>query len=231
MPTPTGLSAAASALRYWERRQEVASNNLANVSTDGFKGERVFAQMLDGALPAARTANDLRAGTVRETHDPLDLSIRGPGFFVVDTPNGERLTRGGSFQLDASRRLVDGSGHPVLGENGPITIPDGTIEIDAKGVLSVDGKVVDRLRLEQPGKGAELAHEGGTLFVPDTARQPVADGERGVRQGFVEESNVNTVGSMVDMIAVQRAYASVQKAVTTIDAIRGTAVNDLGKPV
>ena len=231
MPTPTGLSAAASALRYWERRQEVASNNLANVSTDGFKGERVFAQLLDGALPAARTANDLRAGTVRETHDPLDLAVQGDGFFVVDTPNGERLTRGGSFQLDAARRLVDGSGHPVLGDAGPITLPNGTIEIDAEGAVRVDGKTVDRLRLERPGAGAELAHEGGTLFVPDAARRPVAAGDRHVRQGFVEESNVSTVGSMVDMIAVQRAYASVQKAVSTIDAVRGMAVNEIGKPV
>jgi flagellar basal body rod protein FlgG len=174
---------------------------------------------------------DFDSGTISPTGRALDFAIDGPGFFVVDTPNGERLTRGGSFQLDASRRLVDGSGHPVLGDAGPITVPDGAIEIDAKGALSVDGKVVDRLRLERPGKGAELAHEGGTLFVPDAAREPVADADRGVRQGFVEESNVSTVGSMVDMIAVQRAYASVQKAVTTIDAIRGTAANELGKPV
>lgn len=231
MPTPTGLSSAASALRYWERRQEIAANNLANVSTDGFKGERVFAQMLDGALPTARTANDLRAGTLRETHDPLDVAVQGDGFLVVDTPNGERFTRGGSLALDAQRRLIDGSGHPVLGESGPITVPDGAIDIDAKGTLRVDGKVVDRLRLERAGAKAELAHEGGTLFVPDAKRRPLGDADRDVRQGFVEESNVSTVGSMVDMIAVQRAYASVQKAVTTLDSIRGTAVSELGKPV
>jgi flagellar basal body rod protein FlgG len=232
MPTPPGLSSAASALRYWERRQEVASNNLANVSTDGFKGERVFAQLLDNALPTARTSNDLRAGTLRETHDPLDVAVQGDGFLVVDTPNGERFTRGGTLALDNQRHLVDGSGHPVLGEAGPITVPDGgDIAIDAKGTLRVDGKVVDRLRLERAGDKAELAHEGGTLFVPDANRKPLGDAERDVRQGFVEESNVNTVSSMVDMIAVQRAYASVQKAVSTIDAVRGMAVNELGKPV
>jgi flagellar basal-body rod protein FlgF len=229
---PNGLSAAASALRYWERRQEIASNNLANVSTDGFKGERVFARMLGDALPVAQAATDTRAGSLRETHAPLDVAVMGEGYLVVDTPNGERFSRGGSLQLDADRRLVDPSGHPVLGERGPITVPQGAdLTIDASGTLKVDGKPVDRLRLERAGPGAELAHEGGNLLVPDAARAPLADRERGVRQGFVEESNVNAVASMVDMIAVQRAYASVQKAVTTMDAVRGTAVNEIGKPV
>jgi flagellar basal body rod protein FlgG len=231
MPGPTGLTAAASALRYWERRQEIASNNLANVSTDGFRGEHVFARMLGDALPVAQTATDTTAGTLRETHDPLDLAVKGDGYFVVDTPNGERFTRGGAFQLDPQRRLVDADGHPVLGERGPIEVPNGTVEIDAGGLLTVDGKPVDRLRLERAAPGAQLAHEGGTLLVPDASRQPVPDAERGVCQGFVEESNVNPIGSMVDMIAIQRAYASVQKAVSTIDAVRGTAANELGKPV
>jgi flagellar basal-body rod protein FlgF len=231
MPTPTGLSAAASALRYWERRQEVASNNLANVSTDGFKGERVFAQLLGKSLPTAATATDRTDGTLRETHNPLDLAITGDGFFVVDTPNGERFTRGGSFQIDASRRLVDAEGHPVLGQLGPITLPNGEVSIDTRGAVTVDGKPVDQLRLERAGDRAQLAHEGGTLFVPDAARRPVGAADRAVKQGVLEESNVSTVGSMVDMIAIQRAYASVQKAVTTIDSIRGTAANELGKPV
>ncbi|MBV9881224.1 MAG: flagellar hook-basal body protein [Gemmatirosa sp.] len=231
MPRPTGLTSAASALHYWERRQEVASNNLANVSTDGFKGERVFATMLGRSTPVAQAATDMTAGTMRPTGAPLDLALKGDGFLVVDTPNGERFTRGGSLQLDARRRLVDASGHPLLGAKGPITLPEGTVAIDASGAVKVDGKPVDRLRVERSGAGAELAHEGGTLFVPDAARRPVAPSEGVVRQGFIEESNVNTVGSMVDMIAVQRAYASVQKAVTTIDAVRGTAVTEIGKPV
>jgi flagellar basal-body rod protein FlgF len=228
---PNGLSSAASALRYWERRQEILTNNLANASTDGFKGERAFARMLGDSLPVAQTATDTRAGTLRETGNPLDLALKGDGYFVVDTPNGERFTRAGSFQLDTAHRLVDADGHPVLGQNGPITLPTGTVAVDDDGTVRVNGAAVDRLRLERAGAGATLAHEGGTLFVPDAGRKPVPDAERGVRQGFVEESNVSTISSMVDMIAVQRAYASVQKAVTTIDAVRGMAVNELGKPV
>jgi flagellar basal-body rod protein FlgF len=236
MPQPTGLTAAASALRYWERRQEVAANNLANVSTDGFKGERVFAKLLGDQTTVAQSATDLTQGTIRETRNPLDLAVRGDAFFVVDTPNGERFSRGGSFSIDTAHRLVDPSGHPVLGtndrgESGPITVPNGEVDIAKDGTVRSGAAVVGKLRLEHGGKGASLAHEGGTLFVPDANRQKVADAERDVRQGVVEESNVNSVSSMVDMIAVQRAYASVQKAVTTIDAVRGMAVNEIGKPV
>jgi flagellar basal-body rod protein FlgF len=236
MPRTNGLTAAASALRYWERRQEVASNNLANVSTDGFKGERVFGQMLGDATTVARAATDLRTGTLRTTGNPLDLGLAGDGFFVVQTPAGERYTRGGSFQLDADRRLVDAQGNAVLGTtgdgaSGPIVLPSGAVTVDAAGAVSVDGKAVATLRLERTAPGAQLAHEGGTLFVPDGSGQPVAAADRRVRQGSLEESNVSPIGSLVDMIAVQRAYASVQKAVTTLDAVRGTAVTDLGKPV
>ena len=231
MPRTNGLTAAASALRYWERRQEVASNNLANASTDGFKAERVFGQMLGDATTAARTATDLRTGTLRDTFNPLDLALGGEGFFVVGTPNGERYTRGGSFQLDADRQLVDAQGNVVLGEQGPIVLPQGAVSVDRAGVVSVDGKEAARLRLERPAAGAPLPHEGGTLFVPDGSGRPVAVADRRVRQGALEESNVSPIGSLVDMIAVQRAYAAVQKAVTTLDAVRGTAVSDLGKPV
>jgi flagellar basal-body rod protein FlgF len=138
--------------------------------------------------------------------------------------------------MDTAHRLVDPSGHPVLGvnasgESGPIVVPNGDVQITADGTVRSGATVVGKLRIERGGKGASLAHEGGTLFVPDANRQKVADAQRDVRQGVVEESNVNSVSSMVDMIAVQRAYASVQKAVTTIDAVRGMAVNEIGKPV
>jgi len=232
MPERTnGLSSAASALRYWERRQEVVANNLANVSTDGFKGERVFARMMGDALPVAQTATDQRAGTFRQTGNALDVAVENDGYLVVDTPAGERFRRGGSFQLDATRQLVDADGQALLGAKGPIRLPVGEVTIDGAGRVRVDGAEVAQLRLERTTPGASLLHDAGSLFIPDASRQPVPLAERKVRQGFIEESNVSSVGSLVDMIAVQRAYASVQKAVTTLDEIRGTAANDLGRPI
>ena len=235
MPPVNGLTSAAASLRYWERRSEVTAHNLANASTDGFKAERVFGRLLGAGGEGgtvAQTATDLRAGTFRTTDNPLDLALGTDGFLVVNTPAGERFTRGGSFRLDADRRIVDAAGRPLLGEKGAITVPAGaSIAVAPDGAVTADGKPLDRLRVERPGAGATLAHEGGTLFVPDAGRRPIAAADRQLRQGAVEESNVNPVSSMVDMIAVQRAYASVQKAITTLDAVRGTAASELGKPV
>ncbi len=227
-----GFASAASALRYWERRQEVAAHNLANVSTDGFKGQRVFARMIDDALPVADTATDLRPGTLKPTGSPLDFALDGPGFLVVDTANGERWSRGGSFRLDEMGQVVDATGNALMGEDGPVVLPEGaSVAVDREGVLRVDGREVARLRLETAPPGARLEHEAGTLFVPPMGRAPADTAERQVRQGFLEESNVGTVGSLVDMISVQRAYAAVQKTVTTLDSVRQTISNEIGKPV
>lgn len=245
MPRPTGLTSAAGALRYWERRQELVANNLANVSTDGFKGDRGFARLVGagtvGESTAVQSAVDLRAGTLRETHNPLDVALQSDGFFVVQSPAGqgaagERWTRTGSFQMDANRQLIDADGSPVLGTAGPITVPPNTIvSVGVDGTVHATGPNGDRpigqLRVERAPAGAALAHDGATRFLPDPARQSVPPVDRHVRQGFVEESNVTPVGALVDMIAVQRAYASVQKAVTTMDAVRGIAASELGKPV
>ena len=95
---PNGMSSAAAALRYWERRQEVASNNLANVSTDGFKGQKVFARMIEGALPAADAVTDFTQGSLENTNNPRDIALDGKGFFVVKTANGERYSRGSEYR-------------------------------------------------------------------------------------------------------------------------------------
>ena len=230
-----GFTTSAAALRYWERRQAVVSNNLANASTDGFKAQRVFGQMLDGALPIANAATDLSMGTIRPTGNALDVALERPGFLVVDTPAGERWSRGGAFQLDAGGRLADAAGHVVMGEHGPIVVTEhdghaANVSIDKDGAVSVDGVIRDRLRIERQGADAPQ-HEGDTLFVPTAERTVVAPGDRGVRQGALEDSNVSTIGSMVDMIEIQRAYSAVQKALTALDGTRGTCVNEIGKPV
>ena len=119
---PNGMTSSAQALRYLERRQEVVANNLANVSTDGFKAERTFGRLLEGSIPVVETQTDMRAGTMRPTGAPLDIALGGDGFLVVDGPEGERLTRGGAFRLDDRHRVVTADGMPLLGEGGPIVV-------------------------------------------------------------------------------------------------------------
>lgn len=248
---PTGMTASAHALRYWERRQEVAANNLANVSTDGFKGERAFAQLVQGGHPVVDSNIDLSQGTLRETESPLDLSLTGDGFFVVGTPQGERLTRGRSFQFNPNGVLVDLNGNPLLTEDGPIILqpreltPDApdtdplippnhggpVVQVNRDGMVYVNDRSMGALRVEQPLPGGQLLREGAGLFAAPDGMETVALDARHVRQGFLEDSNVSAVGAMVDMVTIQRAYASVQKAVTTLDEVRGMITGDIGRPV
>ncbi len=225
------MTSAAAAMQMLERRQQVLANNLANANTRGFKGETTFARLIGDAVAAADTAVDRTQGVLTETHNPLDLSVEGEGFFVIKVGNDERHIRGGTFQLDANRQLVDSSGNPVLGEDGPIVLPKGAVTISSSGQVQVDAKAVGQLLLERVDPKAQLKHEGGTRFIPDASRQSIPLGDRKIHQGSVEESNVNTMAAMTQMIEVMHRYGAAQKAVASIDAIRGIAVNDLAKVV
>lgn len=224
-----GIASAAHALRYWERRQEVASNNLANVNTTGFKGERVFARLVGDGVPVPEAATDFSEGVYQPTGNPLDIATRGHNYFVVNTTNGERWTRGGNWSVDPKGYLTDNSGNQVLGERGPIKVGRGNLEIDRSGWVVVDRIRIDRLRLESPAAGAALQHEGGTRFIPDAGRTTVAYADRDIMQGQLEGSNVTTLTSLVDLISIQRNFADAQKVLSALDGIRGTIVNELGK--
>ncbi len=225
---PTGLENAAAALRYWERRQEVVASNLANVNTDGFKGERAFARLLDGNLPVVDTATDFSTGSISPTGNPLDVAISGDGFFVVQTPKGERLSRGGALSIDADRRIIDANGNQLQGVDA---VPAGAkvIAIDGQGRVRADGKDIGKFRIETVPPGTKLQHEGGGQFSTTAPRTEADMNRTKVRQGAIEGSNVSSLESMVDMIAVQRAYGAVQKSISALDAVRGMASSDLGK--
>ncbi|MEP6619465.1 MAG: flagellar hook basal-body protein [bacterium] len=222
------MSTAANALRYWERRQEVTANNLANVSTDGFKAERVFGKLLDG-VTAIGTKTDRRDGVLRQTGEARDLGMAGDGFFVVNTPAGERFTRGGSMKVDLGGYLTDSDGNQLLGQKGAIKVGDNKYSVDRQGTVEVDGHPVDQLRVETTPANAELTHEGGTRFVPDSTRSIVPPGSRDIRQGTIEESNADSLGGLVDMISIQRAYSSVEKTISVLDHVNEVATSQLGR--
>jgi flagellar basal-body rod protein FlgF len=233
MPTVNGMDSAAAALRYWERKQEVVANNLANATTSGFKAERVFARLLNGAMPVAHSSTDRSVGNISQTGQPFDLAMTGDGFFVVSTPNGDRYSRGGSLHLDAKRQLVNEDGHPLLIKKGdtvgPLVLADGPFTISKSGEVDQGGQILGQLVVETAPPGVGLQHEAGTLLIPPAERTVVPPADRTVAQGHLEDSNVNTVSTMVDMIAVQRSFASVQKAIVELDQVHETATQ-LGKP-
>lgn len=229
MTTPDSLRIAARALGYWERRQEVVANNLANTETPGFKGERVFAQLLADRSVVPGEQTDLQAGPVRQTGRPLDVMVGGDGFLVVQTNAGERLRRGGSLSLDATGTLVDEQGRPVLGEDGPIVLPPGTVKIDGDGMVRVDGHELAQLRVERPSAPANLTHEAGAVFADSGTSTSVPSGQRQIRQGALEDSNVNSLDALVDMLNIQRNYAAVLKGVNVMDDVMDTVANRLGR--
>jgi flagellar basal-body rod protein FlgF len=223
-----GIGPGAEALRYWQRRQEVVSNNLANASTPGFKAERVFARLLQGAeSPVATQGTDFSEGSIADTGRPLDLALNGDGFLVVQTDGGERYVRGGSFRLDESGALVTEDGHPVLGDGGALVLPPGQVSVQGDGTVQVDGAAVGRLRVERP-RGTPT-REGTSLWRTDGPGEQLPPERVDIRQGHLEESNVDPVSALVEMIEIQRAYGAIQRSIQASDGIMQTITSDIGR--
>ncbi|MFQ5538165.1 MAG: flagellar hook-basal body protein [Gemmatimonadota bacterium] len=225
--SPSGIGA--SALRYWETRQAAVSNNLANVATPGFKGERVFARLLDDSTLVADGATDFSPGSVTETGRPLDVALAVDGFFVVDTPDGRRWVRSGSFSLDENGTLVDMQGRTVLGREGPLALPPGPVEITLQGVVKVNGEPVGTLLVERAKEAVELQRAGENLWLPPEGRDDVPLDAVQVRQGHLEESNVNPVTALVEMMEIQRAYAAVQRGLQVNDSAMEALTTQIGR--
>ena len=199
---------------------QVIANNIANAGTTGFRREGVlfseFVRRLDGqeaplSMAAAHARQTfLTQGGLSMTGGALDLAIEGPGFFVLETDQGERLTRAGHFGLDAEGRIVNPDGFRLLDDGGAvIQVPPGaTLSVARDGTLSADGQPVARLGPVEPEDPALLRHAAGTLHIADGPTRP-AEGAT-IHQGFLESSNVNPIQEMGRMIAVQRAYEAGQ---------------------
>ncbi len=219
--------------------QSVA-NNIANLSTTGYRREGVIFAEVVKALPVeggavamtearARYFDELQ-GSLQETGGTLDLAIEGAGYFQVMTPAGERLTRAGAFTRNADGIVVNMDGHPLLDEGGgEIQIPfeARSVSVSADGTMSVDGQPVARVGLFDVEDKTKLFREAGVLFRADVPPQPVEDGR--VVQGFLEQSNVNPVGELARMIEVQRAYEYGAKLLDQEDERIRKVVSTLGQ--
>jgi len=216
--------------RGLQRQMEVVANNLANVSTPGYRAERVmFRELLSSkaTLPGlkglgartsfveeAGTLRDTRTGGMERTGNQFDVAIDGPGYFVVDTPDGLRYTRHGNFRPDAQGRLTTTEGQPVLGESGqPITLrpDDRELEIDRRGAISGKDGPIGKFRLVSFDDEQALQKAGDNLYIaPGQDEQPARDNVR-VTQGMIEGSNVQGVLEITTMIELLRRYQSAQR--------------------
>jgi flagellar basal body rod protein FlgG len=198
---------------------DIISQNVANMRTPGYRAERSFS-----ALAGVRL--DLSDAALENTGRQEDLALRGQGFFAVDVNGQVLLERNGAFHVDSQHRLVDATGHAVQGEDGVIDIEGQTLKVGSDGVVSVDGKAVDRLHIVAVTDPALVKEAGSGLY-----SYAGTEGEwiGSVRQGALEEANVDASGEMVRLIEVTRHAQAVQHAIQAYDEALQSGINHLGE--
>lgn len=248
-----------------QTRLDVVANNLANSNTAGFKRDSVVVGSFSGILlqrlndpdqagPRSlgdpgrvigtlgtgafvqEIAVDMSPGAPRPTGNELDLYIQGNGFFTIQTPDGLRYTRQGSFVQDSQGRLVTPEGYPVLAGGAPVGLPGSRISVAGDGTVYVDGIAAGTLDIVTAADVGGLRKEGEARFaavapgeVPTIPPEPGVPTGWTLMTGFVEGANLNPVTEMVDMITVMRAYEANQKAIQAQDETLAKAVNEVGR--
>jgi len=204
------------------RQLEVIANNMANASTPAYKAQSMqFNEYLiradEGAplsfVEDAGVSRDWTPGTLRPTGNPLDLAINGDAYFVVSTPDGDRYTRNGRFALDATGQIVTGDGNPVASDGGSIVVPseDVNLAIAADGTVSTENGILGKIRMVRFADPQALSAVGAGLFKTDASPEP--DAVSSISQGMVEDSNVQPIIEMTNLIQVTRDYEAAQKMI------------------
>lgn len=250
------LAVSLATMQHDMQRLDRIAQNLANVTTPGYKREvvasRPFVEVLDqtalsaqGPLAGATSADsaasnvrgllDVRPGTLRMTGEPLDLALAGDGFFEVATAEGMAYTRQGNFSVDARGRLVTAQGHAVMGKNGEIFLATLRPVIDAAGNITeplspspAGGAPGAQVKVVRFDNPASMQRLGDGLLAPG-AGMLVASDDVQVRQGALENANVSTVQEMVQLMQTMRHFESMQKVATGYDEMLGSAIRKLGE--
>ena len=196
-----GTGWAASAMISSRTRLEIATDNLANASSDGFRKQLAHGFLSESGAHVEPLASDVQ-GALRRTGRPFDLAIVGRGHFLVVDPHGALIqTRSGAFTRDRFGALRDDAGRALLGTRGIARVPDGA-RIEKNGAITKDGIVLERIPLQ---------------------------GQSSVQTGFIEGSNVNAISEMVDMLGAQRSFESAQKVLSAIDAANQKVSNEIAR--
>jgi flagellar basal-body rod protein FlgF len=236
------MNMVAAVLRTDADALRVTANNVSNADTVAYR-RQVQVKHLDFAsvahqhsaslselqLPQTAVAVDTRTGTLRNTGEPLNVAVQGDGYFVVDTSQGELLTRRGDFHVDESGVLSAYTGDPVLGTEGTLHIPSGTVQIAADGTVTVGTATVGHLRVVQPDAGSQLTELSSGLFATPAGDEPAQTTAMQLHQGFLETSNVQPVTEMMHMMETIRHFESGQRYMRAYDEMLDKAINDLGQ--
>jgi flagellar basal-body rod protein FlgF len=225
---------------------DVVANNLANMSTPGFKREGMkFQEFLSPTAAATSVAGlqnnaplafvqnggvfrDESEGPMDKTGAPLDLAISGNGFFQVQTPNGVRYTRDGHFQLNSQGQIIDANGYPLIGDGGPITVTpqDGDIHIAADGTVSGALGQLGTIKIVGFANQAAMSQQGSNLYA--TNQQPLPNPGGTIAQGMLEGSNVQPVMEMSTMIKIMNNYQMIASLTKSQQQLQTQAITQLG---
>jgi flagellar basal-body rod protein FlgF len=239
---PGGAYSALSGMRARLEDLDRLASDIANVGTSGYKTERgatvaaerpSFRAVLDSAVDVTTggTKLDFRPGTIGTTGRDLDAAIEGAGFFVINTPNGDRYTRNGSFMRRGDGVLMAADGSPVVPESGTgqIRIGTGTISISDDGTVKAGDVVAGKLKLVAFGSETDIEREPGTRFRAKAGVTPAAATPR-IIGGSLEQSNVTMVDRMVTLTEVQRTFEALQRGVSMLmNEVDARAIGELGR--
>ncbi|GGE40635.1 flagellar basal-body rod protein FlgF [Agaricicola taiwanensis] len=227
------------------RELDVVANNIANIGTNGYKSQRMAFQ--EYVMPVARsddfprsdrrlsyvqdrgTWQDFKTGPMQVTDNPLDMAINGSGFFVIDTPQGERYTRDGSFQVNTAGQLVTASGAPVMTTEGVLQLAENEtdLSIGADGTITTNAGARGRIRLVDVPNPQNLTSDGSNLFQSPTPVAEMGAGEVRLEQGALEKSNVEPVLEISRMMELTRSYQSISSLMQRSEQMRSTAIERL----
>ena len=227
-------------------QMEVVTNNLANIDTTAFKKNNIFVEELENQLktpqfgsssqvPDSKSIIDFGQGALVGTSRPLDVAISGNGLFVVETPEGESYARDGRFSVNAEGILISLDGLPVLGEGGPIELnlqqsSASEIVINEKGEILLDENVIGALKIVSVANPQDFMKAGANLFrLVNQANELEPAKDFSIKQGFLEEANVNPIEEMVAMMEIFHFYQSAEKMIRAQDNLLGRAVNDIAR--
>ncbi len=240
---------ASSGMLAQREKMGVLTNNMTNIDTAGYKKDTVVSRCFqDLLIQSTKSSKPKRAhpighqntgihadqvvtvfsqGGLEETSRMTDVALEGEGFFVIDTPQGARYTRDGSFSVARGGYLTTADGHFVSGVNGSIYVGDGAFTIDIQGNVTIDGVSASRLKIVTFDDLSTLRKTGDNMYAATQAASEATEVK--ARQGYLENSNVNMADEIVSLVEYGRHFELNQRILKMIDESLSKTVNEVGR--
>lgn len=222
-----GLYQSANSLYFKQKNLEIVAGNLANVNTKGYKRESPFAELMsrfDNDPIRQNNYTDFSPGAISKTDNPLDFAIDGNAYFVIETDKGLELTKNGKFKIDQEGFIVTDDGHKLVGQNGYVNLGQDwqkniqDFVIDTNGEIRINKNIVGKLMIATIDDTKTVERREGLNFaIRDNNIKLAEDNKFKVLQGHLEDSNVNPIVEMQQLIEIDKSFQAVQKVINTLD--------------